>query len=40
MLNGIFIVLALCNNNSNGRHVAPLRHIIMIQSQPVFALTS
>jgi hypothetical protein len=25
---------------SAGRHVAPLRHIILIPSQPVYALTS
>ena len=38
-LSWIFIVLAHLNNSSRGRHVAIHGHIILIQSQPLFALT-
>ena len=38
-LSWIFIVLAHLNNSSRGRHVAIHGHIILIQSQPFFALT-
>jgi len=37
----ILIVLAReLKQQSVGRHVAPLEHIILIPSQPVFALSS
>ena len=39
MLSWIFIVLAHWNNQPAGKHVAPLWHIILIPSQPVFALS-
>jgi hypothetical protein len=38
-LRWIFIVLAHWNNSCEDRHVAPLTHIILIPSQPVFALS-
>ena len=37
-LSRIFIVLAHWSNSPMGRHVAPLWHIILIQTKPVFAL--
>ena len=40
-LSWIFIVIAHWNNSPRiDRHVAPLGHIILIPSQPVFALSS
>ena len=38
-LSWIFIVLAYWNNSPASRNVAPLGHIILIQSQTVFALS-
>jgi hypothetical protein len=40
MLNWIFYNASLLKQQSAGRHGAPLRHIILIPSQPVDALTS
>jgi hypothetical protein len=37
-LSWIFIVLAHWNNSPRDRHVAPLGHIILMPSQPVFVL--
>ena len=39
MLSWSFKVLAHQNQQSVGRHIPPLGHIILIPRQPVFALT-
>jgi hypothetical protein len=39
MLSWIFYSASSLKQQSAGRHVALLRHIILIESQPVFALT-
>jgi len=35
----IFLVLAHLNKQSMDRHISPHRHIILVLSQPVFALS-
>jgi hypothetical protein len=36
---GVYSARSLNKQQSMGRHVAPIEHIILILSQPVFALT-